>query len=234
MAALRSLVQLARTFGMVAWTLEVKNVRSEAYRDTKGPGLQGVKRLLNETKRRKTPKSIRDHLALRLLFDLALRCGEVVSLTVEDVDLERGTVMVRGKGKTSKQALTLPDPTKAALEEWLEIRGNEPGVLFKNFDRAKKGDCLTGVSLYRIVRRLGEKIGVKARPHGLRHTAITEACKMAAAHSIGLEEVLDFSRHSRKSISVLLVYRDQERNLQGQLASMVAAQTTTEAAPLQN
>lgn len=61
------------------------------------------------------------------------------------------------------------------------------------------------------------------RPHGLRHTAITEACKAAQANGIGLEEVLDFSRDSRKSIAILMVYRDRERNVQGQLASLVAA-----------
>jgi len=35
--------------------------------------------------------------------------------------------------------------------------------------------------------------------------------------------VLDFSRDSRKSIAILMVYRDRERNVQGQLASLVAA-----------
>jgi hypothetical protein len=57
---------------------------------------------------------------------------------------------------------------------------------------------------------------------------------MAAENGIGLEEVLDFSRHSRKSIAVLLVYRDRERNLQGQLASMIAAQVASEPAPVVN
>jgi hypothetical protein len=45
------------------------------------------------------------------------------------------------------------------------------------------------------------------RSHGLRHTAITEACKLAQANEFGLEEVLDFSRHSWKSIAVLMVYK---------------------------
>ena len=42
LAALRSLVQLARTLGIVPWTLEVRNVRAESYRDTRGPGRNGV------------------------------------------------------------------------------------------------------------------------------------------------------------------------------------------------
>ena len=51
--------------------------------------------------------------------------------------------------------------------------------------------------------------------------AITEACKLAQAKGMGLEEVLDFSRH--RDVKVLMVYRDRERNVQGQLATLVAA-----------
>src|SRR3989304_2991588 len=61
----------------------------------------------------------------------------------------------------------------------------------------------------------------EGRPTGLRHTAITEACKLAQAKGMGLEEGLDFSRH--RDVKVLMVYRDRERNVQGQLATLVAA-----------
>jgi len=222
LAALRSLTHLARTFGLVPWKLEIQNVRSEVYRDTRGPGRQGFRCLLDEVERRKTKKTTRDKAILRLLYDLALRCGEVVQLDLEDVDLATGTLAVRGKGKSSKQLLTVPEPTKLALQGWLEARGLHPGPLFTNFDRARKGGRLTGTSIYRMVQDLGRRQGLKVRPHGLRHTAITEACKSAQANGIGLEEVLDFSRHSRKSLSILMVYRDRERNVQGQLASLVA------------
>ena len=38
---------------------------------------------------------------------------------------------------------------------------------------------------------------------------------------MGLEEVLDFSRH--RDVKVLMVYRDRERDVQGQVAALVAA-----------
>jgi len=217
LAALRSLVHLARTFGLVPWGLEIQNVKTEAYRDTRGPGKQGFRCLLNEVERKKTKKAVRDRLILHLLYDLALRSGEAVSLDVGDVDMAQGTLAVQGKGKTAKQTLTMPEPTKTAMQAWLEIRGVEPGPLLTNFDRAGKGNRLTSVGLYCMVRGLGRRTGLKVRPHGLRHTAITEACKAAQANGIGLEEVLDFSRHSRKSLSILMVYRDKERDVQGKL-----------------
>ncbi len=221
LAALRSLVQLARTLGIVPWALDVRNVRAESYRDTRGPGRHGVHLLLDEIERRRDKKALRDRAALRLLYDLGLRRSEVVGLDVDDVDLDAGTVAVLGKGRTQKTKLTLPGPTKEAIRQWLEARGTEPGPLFTNLDRAGKGYRLTGTSLYRIVRRLGERVGLKVRPHGLRHTAITEACKLAQARGMGLEEVLDFSRH--RDVKVLMVYRDRERDVQGQLATLVAA-----------
>lgn len=167
-------------------------------------------------------KAVRDVAILRLLHDIALRRGEVVGLDIEDVDLGAGTIQVLGKGKNEKELLSLPEPTRDALAAWIEVRGVELGALFTNFDRAGKGNRLTGKSVYRIVQRLGQDIGCKTRPHGIRHTAITEAVKQAQANGIGLEEVLDFSRHA--DVKTLMIYRDRERNVQGRLAGIVADQ----------
>ncbi|MDX2469351.1 MAG: recombinase XerD, partial [SAR324 cluster bacterium] len=69
----------------------------------------------------------------------------------------------------------------------------------------------------------GKKVGVKTRPHGLRHQGITTAVIAAKDAGICLEEVLDYSDHS--SVSVLIIYRDRERNVQGKLADLVARET---------
>lgn len=223
LAALRSLVKLARTLGIVSWPLEVSNVRAQAYRDTRGPDRDGVRLLLDAAETARAPRGLRDRAALRLLYDLGLRRGEVVALNVDDVDLTRGTVAVTSKGSTQKILLTLPAPTQAALAEWLAARapGGGDGPLFTNFDPLQKGEGrLTGHSLYRIVREMGEKVGVRVRPHGLRHAAITQACIVAQAEGIALEEILDFSRH--KDVKTLMIYRDRERNVQGRLSSLIA------------
>jgi len=71
----------------------------------------------------------------------------VASLDVEDVDIDRATLAVRGKGRTSRQVLSIPEATRSALQAWLDVRGETTGPLFTNFDRAKNGKRLTGVSL---------------------------------------------------------------------------------------
>lgn len=124
LAAVRSLVKLARTLGMVPWTLEVPSVKSQPYRDTRGPGRLGLRLLLDQLADRHDAKAQRDRALLRLLHDLALRRGEVVGLDVDDVDvdLEAAAVAVLGKGRRERVKVTLPDRTKAALAAWLEVR----------------------------------------------------------------------------------------------------------------
>jgi len=79
---------------------------------------------------------------------------------------------------------------------------------------------LSGKGLYRIIRKLGRQVGVETRPHGIRHTAVTQCCKAAAAANLDLSDVLQFSRHA--SLATLQIYVDKERNLQGKLSTLVA------------
>lgn len=217
LAALRSLVKLARTLGFVPWTLEVESVKAETYRDTRGPGRGSVRRMLERLDARLDAKGRRDRALLRLLFDLALRRGEVVSLDVEHVDLEGGTVAVLGKGRTGRVKVTLPDVTKAALSGWLEVRGSDAGALFVSLDRASRGHRLTGRAVYKIVRELGEDLDLRVRPHGLRHAAITEALELTGGN---VRAVQRFSRH--RDLRVLTVYDDNRSDLAGEVASLVS------------
>ena len=89
--------------------------------------------------------------------------------------------------------------------------------MFVNFDRAGKGRRLTGTSLYRIVRDLGLAAGVKARPHGLRHAAITEALDRTGGN---VRAVQRFSRH--RDLRVLNRSDDNRQDLGGEVAALVA------------
>ncbi len=217
LAALRSLVKLARTLGFVPWTLEVESAKAESYRDTRGPGRGGVRRMLERLDARLDEKGRRDRALLRLLFDIALRRGEVVSLDLEHVDLRDGTVAVLGKGRTGRVKVTLPKATKAALDAWIVLRGSDAGALFVSLDRASRGHRLTGRGVYKIVRELGEDLELRVRPHGLRHAAITEALELTGGN---VRAVQRFSRH--RDLRVLTVYDDNRTDLAGEVASLVS------------
>ena len=87
-------------------------------------------------KRAATPKGKRDLALIRLMHDLGLRRGEVVTLDRADVDLEAGTVAIVGKGKSERMTVTLNTPAAAALADWVAARGEWPGPLFVRLDRA--------------------------------------------------------------------------------------------------
>src|SRR5262249_41065237 len=100
LAALRSLVKLARTLGLIPWRLEIQGMKMEGYRDPRGPGRIGFRDMLHVLDRRKDAKAIRDRAILRFLFDLGLRRAEVLHLDLQDLDRQTGTLAVLGKGRT--------------------------------------------------------------------------------------------------------------------------------------
>jgi integrase/recombinase XerC len=216
LAALRSLVKLARTLGLVPWAIEIASPKVTAYRDTRGPGTDGVRAMLAAT------DDPRDRAIIRMLFDLALRRAEAVGIDYPaDVDLARGTIAVRGKGRTDKAPMKLPDPTKSALRAWLRERGESPGPLFLNRDRARKGDGrLSGNSVARIVAAAAIRAGIERRvtPHGIRHSSVTQALSSGA----DVREVVAHSRHA--DVRTVLLYDDRRRDDGGRIAALVAAQ----------
>ncbi len=223
LAALRSLTDMAYTLGMINWKVRVKNQKvSAASRDTRGPGKTGVQRLQDEVSKRTDAKGLRDKAILHLLYDLALRRSEVVGLDLEDVDLESGTIRILGKGRLQKETLSLPTRTRKIVSEWIAVRGHAEGPLFPNFHHNPniQGNRLSATSLYRIIRDLGKRTDQKVRPHGLRHTAISEAVRKVQAVGMDVTKVLQFSRH--KDLKTLQVYIDQVEDAQGKIAELVS------------
>lgn len=222
LAALRSVVKLARTLGRVAWTIDVGSPRAEAYRDTRGPGRDGWHAMLRAARERATtPAGRRDLALLLLLHDHGLRRGEAAALDLADVDLEAGTVAVLGKGRDEKVLLTLNPPAAADLAGWIRARGDWAGPLFHRLDRgAGPGHPgrLDPGSIARIVHGLGRRAGVArgTHPHGLRHQGITRALDLAGGD---VRRVRRFSRHAK--LETLLRYDDNRRDEAGAIARLL-------------
>jgi integrase/recombinase XerC len=215
LSALRAVVALARTLGLITWSLDIKNLRAEAYRDTRGPERKGVQALLAiATAQRDRRKAKRDVALIRLLHDTALRRGEVCCLDLADIDIAGSRLMVRGKGKMQKIAISLPEPTKAAVSAWIAERGTEAGPLFIAVDRwaGRTPNRLTGAGLWHVIKTLGVAAGMTARPHGLRHAAITSALDATQGN---VRAVQRFSRHA--DVRTLQVYDDNREDLGGKV-----------------
>jgi integrase/recombinase XerC len=217
LAALKSLCKLGRVVGLVSFGLEVEGFEVSPLRDTRGPGPENVQKLLAQAEKRTDKKGRRDYAMLRLMFDLAMRRGEVCSLDVEHVDLVQGAVSIMGKGRSQREWLSLPDETRDAIKSWLSVRGSEPGPLMIALDPRAYGKRLRGDGAALVIGKMGEGIGARVRPHGLRHAAITEALNATDGN---LRLVQKYSRH--RSLDMLLVYDDARGDFGGQVARMVA------------
>ena len=69
------------------------------------------------------------------------------------------------------------------------------------------------------MKTLGKQGGIKARPHGLRHAAITEALDKTGGD---VRAVQRFSRHA--DVRTLQAYDDARTDLVGKVARLVASE----------
>jgi integrase/recombinase XerC len=223
LAALRSVVRLARTLGITNYTLEVPSLKVTPYRDTRGLGRKGVDEILELVGERDNDKAIRDRAIVFLLYGLALRVSEIVNLDMDDLDLGAKTVAVKGKGKIDKIKLDIPPKTLAALKAWVAVRGSLPGPLLLNCERAKKRrKRISRQGVRYVVKYYGLKLGIKnSHPHSFRHTSLSTALGESQRAGFRPDETLQFSRHS--SLKNLEPYLDKERDVQGRLAKLVEA-----------
>lgn len=214
---LRALVKLARTTGMVEWTLEVASVKVRRWRDTEGPGLDVVRLLAVHVRGgANAARSARDRALLALLYGQGLRRAEAVSLDVAHMDLAGGRISVLGKGHTDREWVRLSPAVAEALAAWLAVRpGVAVGPLLLGWDgvRGRVGGRLSAHGVYRLTTRWGlAAAGVKVRPHGLRHTAATALLDAGTAHA----EVAGFMRHADLST---LAHYDDNRKRRGNAAA---------------
>ena len=218
LAALSSLVRLGRMLGFCTFTLTLTRIPVQAYRNTKGPGADGVEAILRALEPAKTDKEKRDYAMLRLMYDLALRRSEVAGLDLKHVNLDKSTLEILGKGRHQTQHLTMPDETKLALRDWIDERGFHEGALFTNLSQARTEDNrISTTGLYLMVQKRGELAGVETRPHGLRHAAITQALDLTHGD---VRAVMRYSRH--QDMKTVSIYDDNRKDLAGEVARLVA------------
>jgi integrase/recombinase XerC len=223
LSTLRGFTKLARQMGLIAWMVEVENVRAEKYRDTAGPPPEKVSELLAHADAKLdrpagTPKDVRDAAILHVLFGQALRRFELVNLDLAHVDFENSKLEITGKARAASEKVTMARPVIAALKRWIETRGTKRGPLFTSMDRARKGSGrLDGTSIRRIVRKLGKEVGLDLWPHALRHSSVTAVLD---ATDGDVRAAQRFARH--RNINTTMLYDDNRKDLGGAAAEKMA------------
>lgn len=218
LSALRSLVKLGQMLGAVTWSLGVRGVKAQKMRDVRGPTVEQVRQMLGAARAQPPARAARDVAMVTMFFTMGLRGVEMRELRLEHVDFDRGRIAVRGKGRTERSPQTFTGHVDEALREWLKYRGDAPGPLFLAIGRRKSTAAgLTRTSVWKIVKQLGAKMGIKAWPHGLRHSAITESLELLDGD---VRAVRHFSRHER--VQTVMDYDDARRDVAGSIAEKLA------------
>jgi integrase/recombinase XerC len=122
------------------------------------------------------PLGLRDRAVLEVLYATGVRVSELCGLDVDDLDAERQTVRVLGKGG-KERTVPMGDPAARAVQDWL--RYGRPELATERSGPAlflgARGGRLHPTSARRIVHaRIAEAGDMPdLSPHGLRHTAAT-------------------------------------------------------------
>lgn len=222
LAAIKSLVKFAQDIDKCAWSLEaVAGERVQTYRDTSGVDAEAYQKLL-AIPERDTLKGKRDYALLRLLWDNALRRGEVSKCNIEDLDPSFRKLRILGKGRgTQMETIDLSTKTTEALWAWIQERGSMAASdpLFVSVDRVNYGHRLTGDGIYKLVRGMAEQAGISKRmsPHRCRHSSITAA---AQATNGDIRKVQKLSRH--RKVETVFAYLDNLQGMQGEVTNLLS------------
>ncbi len=218
LAALRAMIQMAKMFDMVTWNLDVKNVKAEQYKDTRGPGEDGFKKMCAfAAKHPNKKKAARDYAILWLLMGQGMRRFEVAGLELEHVELDQNRISILGKGRSEREYISLAPQAHGALKVWIAWRGKHDGPVFSALDHAANNqEPLTGKSVWKIVSTIGHAVGLTTWPHALRHTAITSGLD---ATNGDVRAVASFARH--KNIQTTMRYDDNRRDIGGDVAKKI-------------
>lgn len=123
----------------------------------------------------------RDHAMLEMFYAAALRVSEIVTLRLEDLKLDLGYVLVRGKGDKERVA-PLGRAAMEALQPYVSgsrgvlTGGKASPLLFVT----RGGRRLTRQRVWQMVRAASSAAGRRASPHMLRHSCATHMVERGA------------------------------------------------------
>lgn len=155
------------------------------------------------------PVAIRDLALVELLYSSGLRVSEACALTLGDVDRERRSITVLGKGG-KQRTVPLGSPALAAIDRWLTVRRQfvtvkSPDTVFLGV----QGGPLDPRVARRVVHTATGAAGPQAEvgPHGLRHAMATHLIEGGA----DLRSVQEMLGHSSVATTQLYTHVTSER-----------------------
>jgi integrase/recombinase XerC len=156
------------------------------------------------------PLSKRDCAMVEVLYASGARVSELCGLDLQDIDYERNTIRVIGKGN-KERTIPLGNPAMRALDVWL--KEGRPTLAGDNSDRAvflgARGKRIDQRTVRTVVYQALEALegAVKLGPHALRHSAATHLLEGGA----DLRTVQEILGHASLATTQIYTHVSTER-----------------------
>jgi integrase/recombinase XerD len=170
-----------------------------------------VDELLEQPSRRATPEAKRDRAMLEILYATGMRVTELVSLDVENLNLDPRSPYVRCLGKGAKErTIPIHDQALEVLMDYLEegrpslVRNRDETALFLN----RRGERLTRQGFWLILKGYAKSANLSAdiTPHTLRHSFATHMLR----GGMPLRNVQEMLGHANISTTQVYTHLDNE------------------------
>jgi integrase/recombinase XerC len=156
------------------------------------------------------PLSKRDCAMVEVLYASGARVSELCGLDLQDIDYERNTIRVIGKGN-KERTIPLGKPAMRALDAWL--KEGRPSLAGDKSDRAvflgARGKRIDQRTVRTVVYQALEALegAVKLGPHALRHSAATHLLEGGA----DLRTVQEILGHASLATTQIYTHVSTER-----------------------
>lgn len=156
------------------------------------------------------PLSKRDCAMVEVLYASGARVSELCGLDLQDIDYERNTIRVIGKGN-KERTIPLGNPAMRALDAWL--KEGRPSLAGDKSDRAvflgARGKRIDQRTVRTVVYQALEALegAVKLGPHALRHSAATHLLEGGA----DLRTVQEILGHASLATTQIYTHVSTER-----------------------
>lgn len=152
-------------------TLNIETSKREA----KLPHILSIEEvdLLLQKPDKNTPLGLRDAAFLELLYATGLRVSEIVSLPLNDINLEAGYLIAYGKG-SKERLIPIGEVALNLIKEYLKkarpilLKNKQSHYLFTT----RSGKPLTRQGFWKLIKKYALAAGMKKNitPHTLRHS----------------------------------------------------------------
>ncbi len=176
----------------------LKNVSSE--------DLSLIFAALTRAERLKTYNGCRDLSIIALLLDSGVRRGELLSLKLINIELDKRRCRV--KGKTGERWAMFSPACLEALSCYLELyRSLQGDTPYNELWLTEDGRPLSYYGFGSLIRRLEKSSGVDFHAHKLRHSFAT----MMAAQGVNVFDLKEMLGHQSITTTQIYVQQDLER-----------------------